>query len=580
MLTIRSAAVFLVLLTTAVACAPAQRTASLPQEQGATASGPASAASIQRTLVIIGGRAPESIAARPLRQIRGAGQPTATFRAFNAGLALNNERNLPGPYLAATLPQLNTETWRVFPDGRMETTFVLRPGLTWHDGHPLDAGDFAFSYRVYATPELGLPDTPPFNYIDDVQAPDPATVVVRWRQPYADAAALDAEEFPPLPRHLLEATFDQGQPDAFTMLPFWNTGYVGIGPYKLTHFELGSSVEGTAFAGHALGRPRIEQIRMVYMTDPNAALANLLAGSAHVATDTSIDLQQAAVLDREWGARNAGTVLRNPVGIRHFNMQMRPEFASPRAILDLRVRRALSYATDRQALVDGVTEGLGSIADALVLPQVEYYAELDRVITKYPYDLRHAEQLLSEVGYTKGSDGFYTSPTEGRFSMEVMVSQGPRNNTEVEIVADGLRKAGFDARIRIVPRAQQTEPFIFANFATVMIGSWNEAVNPPLKRIRSSEIATQETRGRGNNYSGWNSPEADRLVIAYEAALDRAERNQRIVELLKLVSDEVPMLPLYNNLAFLAYANGLKGPMVTLTSNAATFNLHEWYWER
>jgi hypothetical protein len=57
-------------------------------------------------------------------------------------------------------------------------------------------------------------------------------------------------------------------------------------------------------------------------------------------------------------------------------------------------------------------------------------------------------------------------------------------------------------------------------------------------------------------------------------------RSQRIVELLKLVSDEVPMLPLYNNLAFLAYASGLKGPMVTLTSNAATFNLHEWYWER
>jgi peptide/nickel transport system substrate-binding protein len=114
----------------------------------------------------------------------------------------------------------------------------------------------------------------------------------------------------------------------------------------------------------------------------------------------------------------------------------------------------------------------------------------------------------------------------------------------------------------------------------MMIGSWNDAATPPLKRMRSSEIATQETRGRGNNYSGWNSPEADRLVTAYEAALDRTERNQRIVELLKLVSDEVPMLGLYNNLSFLAYTNTLKGPMVTLTSNAATFNIHEWYWER
>lgn len=580
MVTTRSGAVVLLLLAATAGCAPARPAALPPQAQGAAPSDSAAPASAQRTLVIIGGRAPESIASRPLRQIRGAGQPTATFRAFNAGLALNNERNLPSPYLAVALPQLHTESWRVLPDGRMETTWQLKPNLTWHDGERLDAADFVFSYRVYTTPEIGLPDTPPFSYIEDVQAPDPRTVVIRWRQPYADAAALDAEEFPPLPRHLLEATFQQGNADAFTILPFWNVDYVGVGPYKLRSFELGSYVEGIAFAGHALGKPRIEQLRMVYMTDPNAALANLLAGSANVATDTSIDLQQAAVLEREWGPRNGGTVLRNPVGVRHFNMQMRPEFASPRSILDVRVRKALAYATDRQALVDGVTEGLGSIAHALVLPQVDYYADLERVITKYPFDPRRAEQLLAEVGYAKGGDGIYASPTEGRFSMEVMVSQGPRNNTEVEIVADGLRKLGFDARIRIVPRAQQTEPFIFANFATVMIGSWNEAVNPPLKRIRSSEIATHETRGRGNNYSGWNSPEADRLVQAYEAALDRAERNARIVELLKLVSEEVPMLPLYHNLAFLAYASGLKGPMVTLTSNAATFNIHEWYWEQ
>src|SRR5262249_33446988 len=109
------------------------------------------------------------------------------------------------------------------------------------------------------------------------------------------------------------------------------------------------------------------------------------------ATDTSIDLQQAVVLDREWGPRNAGTVLKNPVGVRHFNMQMRPEFAAPRAVLDVRVRKALAYATDRQSLADGITEGMGQVAETLVLPQVEYYADLDKVLTKYPYDLRRTE---------------------------------------------------------------------------------------------------------------------------------------------------------------------------------------------
>ena len=64
------------------------------------------------------------------------------------------------------MPQLNTESWRVFPDGRMETTYALKPNLAWHDGAPLTADDFVFAWRVYATPELGVSNTPPASLIE------------------------------------------------------------------------------------------------------------------------------------------------------------------------------------------------------------------------------------------------------------------------------------------------------------------------------------------------------------------------------------------------------------------------------
>jgi len=80
---------------------------------------------VQRTLIIIGGRSPENLASKPLRNSGGAGNPIATIRTLNAGLALNDDRNLPHPYLAEALPQLNSDTWRVFADGRMETTYRL-----------------------------------------------------------------------------------------------------------------------------------------------------------------------------------------------------------------------------------------------------------------------------------------------------------------------------------------------------------------------------------------------------------------------------------------------------------------------
>src|SRR5207244_9965308 len=98
--------------------------------------------------------------------------PLTTTRLFNASLALFDDKGLARPYLAEALPQLNTDTWRVLPDGRMETTYRLRDNLTWHDGASLTAEDFAFAFRVYKDPGLGLFISTPQDTIDMVLAPD------------------------------------------------------------------------------------------------------------------------------------------------------------------------------------------------------------------------------------------------------------------------------------------------------------------------------------------------------------------------------------------------------------------------
>src|SRR5581483_6945492 len=88
-----------------------------------------------RTLTIAISREPSSVADKTLRQT-GSGLGPDTSRPFNAGLVLRDQHDEPHPYLAAEWPALGTDTWRVFPDGRMETTFRLRPNLTWQDGQP------------------------------------------------------------------------------------------------------------------------------------------------------------------------------------------------------------------------------------------------------------------------------------------------------------------------------------------------------------------------------------------------------------------------------------------------------------
>lgn len=166
-------------------------------------------------------------------KISGQQTPVATERLFNAALALIDGDESARPYLAASLPQLNSESWRIFADGGMETIYRLRPALTWHDGQPLTAADFVFAFQLYAAPDLSdVFASSPQDRMEEVVAVDPLTLLIRWRSPYPEAGSIVVEELEPLPRHILEpaiaaAQHEPAARDAFAGLRFWTVEYVG-----------------------------------------------------------------------------------------------------------------------------------------------------------------------------------------------------------------------------------------------------------------------------------------------------------------------------------------------------------------
>lgn len=127
------------------ACAPTPPAGQQPAERAA----PAPATPQRRLVILIRAEVP-SLAAKPLAPYSGSLSPPIRF--FNAMLDFIDEKEASHPYLAEALPQLNTDTWRVFPDGRMESVHRLRPNLTWHDGTPLSVEDFVFALKVYSAP--------------------------------------------------------------------------------------------------------------------------------------------------------------------------------------------------------------------------------------------------------------------------------------------------------------------------------------------------------------------------------------------------------------------------------------------
>lgn len=562
-------------------CAPAALP-SAPRPLDSTAGRPAAP---QRTLAIAVKNEPRSIAA--VSPTGGGVAPSFTVRPFNAYMEIVDDRGTAHPYLAEGLPRLHTDTWQVFPDGRMETSYRLKSNLTWHDGTPLAAEDFVFAWRVYTTPELGLGGSPPLTQIEEVLAPDVRSVIVRWGRPYPGAGVLQVGTtnpgLPPLPRHILERPFQEGQPDVLMIHPYWTQEFVGLGPYRLDRWELGSFIEASAFDSHALGRPKIDRIKLAFFADANTALANIRAGVIHMATDNAITWQQGLELKREWAPTNAGTLLRTAGAWRSIGAQLRPDVASTRAVLDLRVRKALAHAVDRQALDEGLWASEGIMTETFIAPTVEYFPLIDGAIAKYPFDPRASERLMNEAGFARGPDGFYTAPTEGRFTPELKSLAGGDNETERTIVAHGWRQVGFDIHEAALPAPLGQDGQSRATFATLYSYSQNAAEGNIVSGFTTATIPRADNRWIGENRPGWSNAEYDRLVQAFNSTLDPNERIQQRVRIARLLSEELPVIPLYFQLTPGPFVSAFRGPVPVspaITSGALSWNIHEWEWVR
>jgi peptide/nickel transport system substrate-binding protein len=518
---------------------------------------------------------PGTLALHPFTQ---PGQATYLIkRVFNAQLTyLDNEAG-PHPYLAEALPQLHTESWRVFPDGRMETTWRLKPGLVWHDGTPLSAEDFVLTWRVYSTPELGHSQSPPFSALDGVSAPDDRTIVFSWKGLYPGAATMyeHNREYPALPRHLIETAFQQTSADAFVNIPYWTSEFVGLGPYRLERWEPGQFIEATAFEQHVLGRAKISRIRLVFMADDNTVLASLLAGEIQLTADAAARLSQVLLLKREWVPGGAGAVHLHINQYRTVYIQFRPEYLDQKALLDVRVRAALYHALDREAINDSVYGGEAFLGDFLLAPLTDLGRAADRATVKRVYDVRRSEQLMAEAGYARGPDGVYVSPTLGRLGLQVVTQAASDNNAEIAILADGWQRAGFAVEQRLLSGAAARQPDALAVFPALLVNSTSASLGL-IDDFRSTNIPNRENRWNGSNRGGWNNAGYTGLAETFATTLDPEQRLERIGRIARVFSEELPALTLFYRSVVFAHTSALTGLTNAPADSTVPWNMHEW----
>jgi peptide/nickel transport system substrate-binding protein len=562
----------LVLITLLMGCAAPPRTEpsagapSVPQAAPVQPSGP------KRVVATIQGDPPTLYPAlNPAGAARGQ---EALVDLVNPGLSVVDNRGELEPRLAEAVPALENGLWRVFPDGKMETTWKIRRGAQWHDGAPVTSEDLVFTTRLGQDRDLAVFGGIAYGSIESVEAPDPQTVTIKWRQPFIEADAMFTRRFAlPVPRHLLERVYLEDKASLVEQ-PYWSTEYVGTGPFKVRELVRGSHLLAEMNPSYVLGRPKIDEIEIKYITDPNTVMANLLAGAMDVTLGKTVSLEQAEQIREQWREGKVDVTLANAI-------QIHPQFLNPNppVIADLRFRRALYHAIDRQQLVDALSNGTTSIAHGWLPPNEASSRELESRLVKYDYDPRRATQMLEDMGISRGPDGQLRDTGGQRLQVELRTTTDNDAQIKSQLsVADNWQRIGLPSDQHIVPPQRAQEPAYRANFPGFeLLRGASDLRSLGAIHSRGARIQENGYRGvGGTNYARYMNPEFDALIERYLATIPQAERLRIGGDILNHMTDQVVVMTLFWDVEPALISNRLVNVTARHKESSSTWNAHVW----
>jgi peptide/nickel transport system substrate-binding protein len=236
---------------------------------------------------------------------------------------------------------------------------------------------------------------------------------------------------------------------------------------------------------------------------------------------------------------------------------------------DVRVRRAISHAIDKQEIIDGVLLGLGHVATGPYKPDTWVY---NADVQHYNYDPEKARALLAEAGWVD-SDGDKMLDKDGEpLAFTIVTNQGNdlRSKT-AEIIQRRLKEVGIKVEIRIVEWATFLKEFIFpGNFDATILG-WSGGPEPDQFNIWHSS----KTEPRELNFIKYSNPEVDELLEQGRRVFDRTERKRIYDRFQEILADEQPYTFLYVGEALPAVARRFRG--IEPAPAGISYNFIKWY---
>jgi peptide/nickel transport system substrate-binding protein len=540
--------------------------------------------------------------------IRG-GRLVATLRADPKTLSPITAVDLPSiqliPLLFSDLIHINLSTqrtqpslaksWRVSPDGR-RYTLELRRGISFSDGHPFDADDVLFSFKVYLDEKVHSPQRDLLlvgGKPIQVRKTGPFELTFDLPQPYAAAERLfDGVSI--LPRHLLEEAYKEG-----TIAKAWNTATIpsaiaGLGPFRLKRYIPGQQIvlERNPFywkADTANTRlPYLDEVVFLIVPTEDAEVIRFQAGDVDVLEKISAENYAALEKDQhqrgyqlydlgagfeyeflffnlnDLGGKDVPDIKRKQEWFRH------DEF-----------RQAISSAIDRDAIVRLVYQGRATALWNHVTPGNKRW--VDAAIPHPPRSLEKSAALLRSAGFSQRNDGTLVDAHGEPVEFTILTNSSNAQRVKIAtIIQDDLGRLGM--RVRVVPlefQAIMTRVFDSFDYEASLLGLVGSDADP------NPEINVWSSSGAHHLWAQkepvpvppWQA-EIDSLMTRQTAMLDYRKRKQAYDRVQELVTTYDPVVCLVSPNVLVGAKASLAGMRPSVIRNYLLWDAEQLFWRR
>jgi peptide/nickel transport system substrate-binding protein len=387
----------------------------------------------------------------------------------------------------SVLPKLAL-SWDVSSDG-LTYVFHLKGGVRFHDGSAFDAAAAQFSLdRIIAAGSVN-PQRSRLRAIRAVEAVDPNTLKLLLSQ--RSGGLLQSLAFG-------SAVMVSPQSAANNAVQ-----PVGTGPFRFLRWRRGDSITLERNPDFQGAQPQLDQVTFKFITDPTAAFAALMAGDVDAFSNYPAPESFAQfAADPRFAVFTGTTEMETVLGL---NERVAP-------LSNVLVRRAISYALDRHAIIDGAMYGYGTPIGSHFPPRNPAYVDLTGV---YPHDVAKAKTLLAEAGYPNG------------FSMTLKLPPPSYARRSGEIVASQLAQIGIRVRIENLEWAQWLDQvYTRHNFDMSIVGH--------------AEPLDYDIYARDDYYFGYSNPEFKALISALDDSVEPSKRTELLQQIQrKLTLDAV-----------------------------------------